>query len=412
MKKFMCVLLSVLTAALPVAALGEEAKTYSDYEPLYSLAAQYGFKMGGCLSYGQLNDANYLDFLSTHFNSVTMTNETKAYSLLSPASTASRDGTPVINFAQADKMIEWARDNGLKVRGHVLVWDAYMTDWFFRMGYNSRMPYVDSETMRFRLKSYIEKVITHFETKYPGVIYCWDVVNEAVADSANEWVKGDPRHLRATRSGTSNLFLDHLGDDYVEYAFLCARDVVDSLGADIKLFYNDYNMFFPDKRAAAVEMVKSINRYAVDENGEYRKLVDGIGMQGYIGGYGTQSGCLSPSAINNIRDSIKAFSALGLEVQITEMAVRNYDKEKTDAHGKFYGDLFKMFRAANGDPENPDLTAVCIWCLTDSPNVKPGDYNYSMNSLYGGLVTEKLEVKPAFENVYKALKGESSINQR
>ena len=153
-------------------------------------------------------------------------------------------------------------------------------------------------------------------------------------------------------------------------------------------------------------MVKSINSYALDENGQYRKLVDGIGMQGYIGGYGTQSGCLSPSAINNIRDSIKAFSSLGLEVQITEMAVRNYDKDKNDAHGTFYGNLFKMFCAANEDPENPVLTAVCIWCLTDNPNVSKSDYNYSMNSLYGGLVTEKLEVKPAFENVYKVLKGE------
>ena len=406
MKKLLCILLSLLTAALPMSALCEEAKTYADYEPLCDLAAEYGFKLGGCLSYNQLKDEKYLDFLATHFNSVTMTNETKAYSLLSIASTASRDGTPALNFTQADQMIEWARDHGLKVRGHVLVWDAYMTDWFFRMGYSARMPYVDSDTMRFRLKSYIEKVITHFETKYPGVIYCWDVVNEAIADNGSEWVPGDPRHLRASRSGASNVFLDHIGSDYVEYAFLCARDVVDSLGADIKLFYNDYNMFFADKRAAAIEMLKSINSYAVDENGEYRRLADGIGMQGYIGGYGTQSGCLSASAISNIRDSIKAFSELGLEVQITEMAVRNYDPAKIDAHGTFYGNLFKTFRAANKNPEDPVLTAVCIWCLTDSPNVKPGDYNYSMNSLYGGLVTEKLEVKPAFENVYRVLKGE------
>ena len=406
MKKLLCILLSLLTAVLPAAALGEGEKSYADYEPLCNLAANYGFKLGGCLSYDQLKNAAYLDFLATHFNSVTMTNETKAYSLLSPASALSKSGDPVLDFTKADKMIEWARDNGLRVRGHVLVWDAYMTDWFFRMGYSARMPYVDSDTMRARLKRYIEMVITHFESKYPGVIYCWDVVNEAIADNGSEWVQGDPRHLRASRSGTSNLFLDHIGPDYVEYAFLCAREVVDSLGADIKLFYNDYNMFFADKRAAALEMLKSINTYAVGENGEYRKLADGIGMQGYIGGYGTQSGCLSASAISNIRDSIQAFSDLGLEVQITEMAVRNYDPEKIDAHGAFYGNLFKMFRAANEDAENPILTAVCIWCLTDSPNAKPGEYNYSMNSLYGGLVTEKLAVKPAFENVYHVLKGE------
>ena len=130
MKKLVCILLSLLTAMTPVCALGEELPAYSAYEPLCGLAANYGFKLGGCLSYGQLNDPAYLDFLATHFNSVTMTNETKAYSLLSPASSASRDGTPIMNFAQADKMVAWAQENGLKVRGHVLVWDAYMTDWF------------------------------------------------------------------------------------------------------------------------------------------------------------------------------------------------------------------------------------------------------------------------------------------
>ena len=406
MKKFVCLLLSLLTAAMPVSAPGEGAGSYSDYEPLCGLAASYGFKLGGCLSYGQLNDPEYLDFLATHFNSVTMTNETKAYSLLSPASSASRDGTPIMNFAQADKMVEWARDNGLKVRGHVLVWDAYMTDWFFREKYNSKMPYADEETMRFRVKSYIEKVITHFETKYPGVIYCWDVVNEAIADGANEWVDGDPRHLRSSRGGTSNIFLDHVGSDYVEYAFLCARDTVDKLGADIKLFYNDYNMFFPEKRAAAIELVRSINSYAKDENGQYRKLVDGIGMQGYIGGYGTQQGCMNAANIASVRDSIKEYASLGLEVQITEMAVRNYDASKIDAHGTFYGNLFKTFRSINTDPENPALTAVCIWGLTDNPNLGKNDYSYKMNGPYCGLVTEKLAVKPAFENVYKVLKGE------
>ena len=42
--------------------------------------------------------------------------------------------------------------------------------------------YVSKAVMQKRLQYYIKEVITHFEKKYPGVIYCWDVVNEAVAD--------------------------------------------------------------------------------------------------------------------------------------------------------------------------------------------------------------------------------------
>lgn len=55
----------------------------------------------------------------------------KAYSLLDQSkSRASSDGMPRMNFSAADKMVAWAQENGLGVRGHVLVWDAYMTPWF------------------------------------------------------------------------------------------------------------------------------------------------------------------------------------------------------------------------------------------------------------------------------------------
>ena len=69
------------------------------------------------------------------------------------------------------------------------------------------------------------------------MIYCWDVVNEAVADSAGEYAAGDPRHLRTLRSGQENMFLKYMGDDYVALSFLYARDTVEALGADIKKVY-------------------------------------------------------------------------------------------------------------------------------------------------------------------------------
>ena len=46
------------------------------------------------------------------------------------------------------------------------------------------------------MKSYIEQVLTHFEENYPGVIYCWDVVNEAVGDNEQEYDSDDLRHVR------------------------------------------------------------------------------------------------------------------------------------------------------------------------------------------------------------------------
>ncbi len=401
----MALLLSLCVTPL---TLAEEAGTeVSDYDPLYTLAEPYGFKLGGCFGAMDMSNAAYMTFLASHFNSLTCTNETKAYSLLNQyMSQTSEDGMPRMNYVMADKMIQFCQEWGIGVRGHVLVWDAYMTPWFFHEGYDEKKPIADQETMRQRLASYIEQVVTHFEEKFPGVIYCWDVVNEAIGDNAAEYRAGDARHLRTLRGGAENPFLEYVGEDYVEYSFLCARDTVEKLGVDIRLFYNDYNMFMAEKRTAALALADSINHYATDENGQPRKLIDGIGMQGYLGGYGVQSGCLSASLITDVKESIAMYAAQGLEVQLTEMAVRNYEKERAPEHADFYARLFEeAFMTANQEGSNP-LTAVCIWGITDCPQLPHDNYTWKLNSPYGGLITEKCQIKTSFDAVYHALKGD------
>ena len=407
MSRVFSLMLALLLCLAPVLSVAELAGTVSDdYESLYTFAEPYGFRLGGCFGLWDMNNATYMDFLDDHFNSLTCTNETKAYSLLDQnASKRSEDGMPRMNYTNADKMIAWCQEHGKGVRGHVLVWDAYMTKWFFHEGYDEKKPLADRETMRERLKSYIEQVITHFEEKFPGVIYCWDVVNEAIGDNAGEWLEGDPRHLRTVRSGESNIFLDRLGDDYVEYAFLCARETVDALGADIRLFYNDYNMFMKEKRTAALALLHSINEYAQDENGEFRKLADGIGMQGYLGGYGVQEGCLEESLITDLKASIEMYSAEGYEVQITEMAVRNFDKTKTAEHAEFYGRLFSEIFMKENTADNQVLSAVCIWGLVNAPETQK-DYVWRMNSPYGCFLSTKYEIMKCFDTVYHVLRGD------
>jgi endo-1,4-beta-xylanase len=392
-----------LTILLPACAIAEEE---TDYENLSSLTAAYGFRLGAPLSYGQMWDRNYQAFVAKHFNSITTTNEMKAYSLLDQtASRKAEDGMPRMNYKQADEMVAWAQKNGIGVRGHVLVWDAYMCDWFFRVGYANGAAYADAETIKARTEYYITQVVNHFEEKFPGVVYCWDVVNEAVGDNAGEFNPSDPRHLRIKRNGGVNLFQKYMGDDYVELAFLYARNAVDALGADIKLYYNDYNAYFAEKATAIRALAKSVNSFAVDENSNPRKLMDGIGMQGYIGGYGVQEGCLVDSHVDMIKNEIQNYAALDLEVQITEMAVRNFDKEQAEKHAAFYAKLFSMFTSLYQDGETP-LKAVSIWGLTDYPKEPKGTYVYNLNSPYGGLVTEKYQYKDAFRQVYGVLKGE------
>ena len=255
--------------------------------PLYELAAKHGFKMGTVINPQQLNKASYTDMIKADFNSITAGNEFKAYSLLSQsASQKNENGMPAMNYTMADAIAKFAQANGIGVRGHVLVWDAYMPVWFFKEGYTNDGAFVSSDVMKKRLQYYIEEVVAHFETNFSGVVYCWDVVNEAVADGANEAAAGDARMIRTSRSGTPNYFYQVIGPDYVELSFKYAREAAKKANADIKLFYNDYNTFYSPKREAIGKLIESINKE--------EKLCDGVGMQGYVGGYGQQAGCNLP----------------------------------------------------------------------------------------------------------------------
>ncbi len=277
-------------AEKPAASSEKPAEQSESNDPLYKLAEKHGFKMGAVISADSVKRVNYTNMVKEDFNSVTGSNEFKAYSLANQQlSRKSENGMPAMVYTGADSIAKFAQENGIGVRGHVLVWDAYMPDWFFREGYTRENGFVDRETMLKRLQYYIEEVVTHFETNFPGVVYCWDVVNEAVADGTNECKASDPRHVRTSRGGTTNLFYDVIGPDYVELAFKYARDAVNKVNPNIKLFYNDYNTFYSGKRDAITNLINSINK---DE-----KLCDGLGMQGYIGGYGQQAGCMNPNDI-------------------------------------------------------------------------------------------------------------------
>lgn len=372
-----------------------QAETEEDFikeSKLWELAQKYGFKVGACISYNQVNNAGYIKLLSDDFNTTTATNEFKAYSLLDQRKSVEA-GLPVMNYAQADAIAKLAQEKGIGIRGHVLVWDAYMTEWFFREGFKNDGPFVSKEEMQKRVRLYIEDVITHFESNFPGLVYCWDVVNEAVADDPGERLAGSEYFLRKTRGGSPNLFYETMGPDYVKFAFKCARETVNKVNPSIRLFYNDYNTFYTEKRDAIIRMIQYINKE--------EKLCDGLGMQGYIGGYGQQSGCMNQNDLKLIETAIKMYSDLGLEVQLTEVAVRNYDKTQMQKHADFYGQLFATIIKAC--KEGANFTGITIWGITDNPGLQSYDYNYKMNSPYCGLFGRDYKLKDAYKEVYKVL---------
>lgn len=410
-----------LTITIHSITLIKDTRDISDalnnYSSLFELAASYGFKMGTVYNTKTATDKKYGELMKYHFNSMTAANEMKAYSMLNEADSKKKyvdeNSMPAINFENADIIMDFAKENGIKVRGHVLVWDADMCDWFFREGYDTNKGYASKEVVTARLKNYIEQVLVHFEQKYPGVIYCWDVVNEAVSDGAGEHKDGDARMVRTTRDGKVNRFYEILGDHYVEDTFKYTYEIIQEQKgtypglADIKLYYNDFSTFYPTKRDAICELVKSINQTLPDSKGGYVKLCDGVGMQSYIGGFGQQPGCMDDNDISRVKAAIEKFADCGVEVQVTELAVRNYqgDEATLQTHGEFYKKLFQTYIDINKERTDKPLKAVSIWGIVDRPDMAESDYSYRMNGTYCGLFDEKLGVKPSFVKVHDLMKG-------
>ncbi|HVY75881.1 MAG TPA: endo-1,4-beta-xylanase [Puia sp.] len=176
------------------------------------------------------------------------------------------------NFDLADKLVAFAKKNNIRVNAHTLIWHSQLP------GFVHHINSADS------LRQYFVNHITTLASRYDGKVYSWDVVNEALNEDGS---------LR------KSIFLEKLGDDYIVEAFRLAQKAA----PHTKLYYNDYNIEQPAKRAGAIALIKKIQAAGV--------RIDGVGIQGHWRANNVP--------FDDIEKSIQEFSALGIEVMFTEL---------------------------------------------------------------------------------------------
>src|SRR6202795_2592748 len=343
------VLVLVLAAAL---RLGFSAGVRD--QSLREAAQSSGVLIGTAVRPAQLSEAAYASTLAREFNMLEPEDVLK-WEEVHPEPQS-------FDFSHADQIVDFAIRHGMKVRGHTLVWHHQNPQWLTEGKYTS------GELAQI-LEKHIKTVVGH----YRGKIFAWDVVNEAFDEL-------QPGNLRSTiwrdRPGIG---LAGNGTSYIERCFRWAHEA----DPQALLFYNEAGAEVVNPKSDAIyAMVRAFRQRGVP--------IDGVGFQMHIEKLRAD--------VASISANIKRFTALGVEVHITEMDVAlpvgpNGNPRFEDL--QLQADIYR--EVATACLSHPGCTAIQTWGFTDKYSwigshskhaqgaALPFDRNYGTKPAYEAL---------------------------
>ena len=308
-------------------------------------------------------DAAAVEIITKQFNQISPENVLK----FQPTQPAADRYT----FDAADRYVQFGLEHQMQVVGHNLVWHSQTGAWVFQGADGNP---ADRDTLLARMRDHIRTVVG----RYKGKIHGWDVVNEAIDEDGS--MRQSPWQVG-------------IGDDYVAKAFEFAHDA----DPDAELYYNDFNLEKPAKRAGVIKLVRDL---------QARKLrIDGIGNQAHWR--------LETPAIDEIDQALVDLHGTGLKVMYSELDInllpntpRGADPATANPYAnglpdeiqqqlaRRYADVFGVLLK-----HRDAVTRVTFWGLSDADSwLNRGRMNYPL------LWDRRRQPKPAFSAVVEALK--------
>ena len=185
------------------------------------------------------------------------------------------------DFVLPDKFVEFGTRRGLVVVGHTLMWHSQTPSWVFQDASGQE---ISREALMQRLRDHVRTIVGRYRGKVKG----WDVVNEAIKDEDGT--------LR-----TDKPWYRILGVEGIYAAFEAAHEA----DPDAELYYNDYSLANPVKRAGVIKLAQAIRDRGL--------RIDGVGSQEH-----SMMGW--PSAAD-VDATISDLGAAGFKVMVTELDV-------------------------------------------------------------------------------------------
>ena len=321
-------------------------------QPLCSLVQAKGLSIGAAVKYQPLEyDSQYSEVLAQEFNMLTVMNMMK-FSFIHPEQNE-------YDFARADAIVDFAEQNGMKVRGHCLVWHNALPSWLTEGNWSR-------DELIAILQDHIKTVVGH----YCGRVAAWDVINEAFTGYGT---------LRDT------FWLQGIGPEYISMVFRWAHEA----DPNALLFYNDFGGEGLGKKSTAIyNMAKELLQDGVP--------IDGIGLQMHV------SLDFYPKP-EDVAANMERFAGLGLEIHVTEMTVVLYDpvtQEDLDKQADIYRDILEVCLSVNA------CKAFVMWGFTDLYSYYKTRYTDRGSAL---IFNESYQAKPAYDALVEVLKPEKSF---
>jgi endo-1,4-beta-xylanase len=255
-------LVALLLSAVPLP--GHGADTLKNASP---------FPMGVGIHDRVFEQPNDWPLLTAHFSYVTPEN------CMKPVAMQSQHGQ--WQFETADRFVDFAASQKLRVVGHCLVWakDDRTPPWFSMDGDKP----ASREVLLARMKSYIEQVAG----RYRGKIAMWDVVNEALDDGS--------AYLR------DSCWSRACGEEFIAKAFFYAH----AADPDALLIYNDYNNELDGKFEKMMKLIESLRAQKVP--------LHAIGLQGHYE--------LDAVPFEALERTLSAMQKIGMKVVVSELDI-------------------------------------------------------------------------------------------
>jgi endo-1,4-beta-xylanase len=268
-------------------------------------------------------------------------------------------------WANLDKEVKFASDNGKTCHGHTLIYWVSSPNWF-------KNP-TSKATFEADAQSFIKTTVRRYEGKVVSI----DVANELFQAAASSWSTDGFNNVQTWR----NLYSSD--DEFIRFIGRCfqwAREADNEVnGTNMKLFYNDYyHEAYTSKRDAILNMCKKIRDFGYP--------IDGIGMQFHVNVATTTYAGIT-DAINTAKNLTAANGSKFL-VHIAELDIRMNEPNQTSSTPPAYGtfEQWKQYDMARHVAATYRLNVpaaqkwgITMWNTTDDNSwfrLYNGDYDY------------------------------------